>query len=167
MGIYKSQPNYTLDVSGNVNANNINLQNLSNPSTTIWINSETSYYNSKLILGPGYTGINPANSFTDVSTCQTITKRNNLYIDAAVGKTMNINCESDTWLHYGDLSANNLLANTVSATSFIDNSVRITNKYVNIYGLSFLPSTSVALVNTPCFKFDINLHNCTNIIIFF
>jgi hypothetical protein len=43
MGICTTQPNYTLDVSGNINGNNLNLQNLSNPnSTTILINSETS-----------------------------------------------------------------------------------------------------------------------------
>jgi hypothetical protein len=48
------------------------------------------------------------------------------------------------------------LANTVSA---IENSVSITNKYVKIYGLSFLTSISIALVNTPYFKFDINLNN--------
>ncbi len=96
MGICKSRPNYTLDVSGNVNANNINLQNLSNPNnTTIWINSETSSYKSKLILGPGYTGTNPAYSFNAVSTFQTITKRNNWYIDAAVGKTINKNSEAN------------------------------------------------------------------------
>ncbi len=68
MGICKSQPNYTLDVSRNINANNINLQNLSNPNnTTIPINSETNSYNSKLILGSGYIRTNPANSFTSFS----------------------------------------------------------------------------------------------------
>jgi hypothetical protein len=28
LGICKTQPNYTLDVSGNINANNINLQKI-------------------------------------------------------------------------------------------------------------------------------------------
>ncbi len=80
MGICKFQPNYTLDVSGNVNANNIKLHFLSNPNnTTIWINYGTSSYKSKLILVPGYTGTNPANSFNDESTCQTI-KKETIYI---------------------------------------------------------------------------------------
>ncbi len=36
-------------------------------------------------MGSEYIGSNPANSFTDISTCQIITKRKiNLYIDAAV-----------------------------------------------------------------------------------
>ena len=57
LGICRSQPNYTLDVSGNINANNINLQNLSSPNnTTISISSEPSTYNAKLILGSGYIG---------------------------------------------------------------------------------------------------------------
>ncbi len=77
LGICKSQPNYTLDVSGNINANYINLQNLSNPNnTTIAVTSEPTTYNSKLILGSGYIGTNPANSFSDISTCQIIAKRN-------------------------------------------------------------------------------------------
>jgi hypothetical protein len=169
LGICKSQPNYTLDVSGNINANNINLQNLSNPNnTTISINSETTSYNSKLILGSGYIGTNPANSFTDISTCQIITKRNNLYIDAAVGKTININSEANgdiisygTWAHNGDLSANSFLA-----TAFIENNVSLTNKYVKKYGFSFLTATPIAIVNTPYFKYDINLNNYTTTINF-
>ncbi len=174
LGICESQPNYTIDVSGNINANNINLQNLSNPNnTTIFINSETDSYNSKLILGSGNIGTNPANAFTDVSTCQIVTKRNNLYIDAAVGKSNNINSEANsninsygTWLHNGDLSANNLLANTTSATSFIENSVSLTNKYVKKYEFSFQTSTPIAPVNTPYYQFDIKLNNYTNIINF-
>jgi hypothetical protein len=174
LGICKSQPNYTLDVSGNINANNINLQNLSNPNnTTIAITSETTSYNSKLILGSGYIGTNPTNSFTDISTCQIITKRNNLYIDAAVGKTININSEANgninsfgSWVHNGDLSANTISSNTVSAISFLENSVSLTNKYVRKSGFSFQTSTPIALVNTPYFKFDINLNNYTNTINF-
>jgi hypothetical protein len=116
MEICKTQPNYTLDVSGNINANNINLQNLSNPNNpTILINSETNSYNSKFILGSGYTGSNPTNSFTDVSTCQIVTKRNNLYVNAAIGKTINISSEGSgdinsngAWTHNNDLSANNI-----------------------------------------------------------
>jgi len=169
MGICTTQPNYTLDVSGNINGNNLNLQNLTNPnSTTIIINSETSSYNSKLILGSGFIGSNPANSFTDVSTCQIITKRNNLYIDAAVGKTININSEANgdiisygTWAHNGDLSANSFLA-----TAFIENNVSLTNKYVKKYGFSFLTATPIAIVNTPYFKYDINLNNYTTTINF-
>jgi len=105
-----------LDVSGN-----INIQNSSNPNnTTISINSETDSYNSKLILGSGFIGSNPANSFSDISTCQIITKRNNLYIDAAVGKTININSEANgnvysygAWIHKGDLSTNDISVNTI------------------------------------------------------
>jgi len=86
--------NNRLDVSGNINAYNINLQNLSNPnSTTISMISEPTSYNSQLILGSGYIGSNPSNSFSDISTCQIISKRNNLYIDAAVGKAININSD--------------------------------------------------------------------------
>ncbi len=74
--------NNRLDVSGNINANSIDLQNLSNTnSTTISMISEPTSYNSKLILGSGYIESNPSNSFSDTSTCQIISKRNNLYID--------------------------------------------------------------------------------------
>jgi cytoskeletal protein CcmA (bactofilin family) len=123
----------SLDVSGNIKAlgkittnsldvsGNINLQNLSNPNnTTISITSEPSSYNSKLILGSGYIGSNPVNSFTDISTCQIIAKRNNLYIDAAVGKTININSEANgnvisygTWSHNGNFETNDVSLNTL------------------------------------------------------
>jgi hypothetical protein len=122
-----------LDISGNIKAlgkittrlldvsGNINIENSSNPNnTTISINSETDSYNSKLVLGSGYIGSNPANSFSDISTCQIITKRNNLYIDAAVGKTININSEANgnvysygAWIHKGDISTNDISVNTI------------------------------------------------------
>ena len=122
-----------LDISGNIKAlgkittrlldvsGNINIENSSNPNnTTISINSETDSYNSKLILGSGFIGSNPANSFSDISTCQIITKRNNLYIDAAVGKTININSEANgnvysygAWIHKGDISTNDISVNTI------------------------------------------------------
>jgi hypothetical protein len=169
LGICKTSPNYTLDVSGNINANNINLQNLSNPNnTTILISSETNSYVSKLILGSGYTGSNPTNSFTDVSTCQIITKRNNLYIDSALNKTININSEGQgdinsygPWTHNNDLSANN-----IKAVSFIENNVSLINKYVKKHGFSFLTATPISIVSTPYFKYDINLNNYTTIVNF-
>ena len=69
----------------------------------------------------GTTNINVSvNSFSDISTCQIITKRNNLYIDAAVGKTININSEANgnvysygAWIHKGDLSTNDISVNTI------------------------------------------------------
>jgi hypothetical protein len=169
LGICKTAPNYTLDVSGNINGNNLYLQNLSNMNNTVInIVSETNSYNSKLILGSGYIGSNPVNSFTDVSTCQIITKRNNLYIDSALNKTININSESGgdinsygPWTHNNDLSANN-----IKAISFIENNVSLINKYVKKYGFSFLTATPIAIVNTPYFKYDINLNNYTTIINF-
>ncbi len=94
---------------------------MSNPNnTTISISSETNSYNSKSILGSGYIGSNPANSFSDISTCQIITKTNNLYICAAVGKTININSEANgnvysfgTWLHNGNFLTNDVSWNTL------------------------------------------------------
>ena len=101
-------------------------------NTLLSIISETTTYNSKLLLGSGYTN-NPINSFLDVSTCQVITKTNNLYIDAALGKTININSEANgninsygPWQHNGDISCNN----NIKAVSFIENNVSLTNKYV-------------------------------------
>jgi len=93
LSICKTSPNYTLDVSGNINGNNLFLQNLSNANNTlINILSETNDYNSKLIVGSGYLGSNRAlSTFVDVSTCQIITKSNNLYIDPALNKSININ----------------------------------------------------------------------------
>ncbi len=55
-------------------------------------------------------GFNPANSISDISTCKIITKTNNLDIDAAVGKTKNINSQANgngnsfgTWSHNGNI----------------------------------------------------------------
>ena len=140
-----------LDISGNINAlgkittnyldvsGNINIQNSRNPNnTTISINSETTSYNSKLILGSGYIGENPVNSFTDISTCQIITKRNNLYIDAAVGKTININSEANgnvnsfgTWSHNGNLLTNDISVNTIYVNTDI-----VTSKIYSSNGTS-------------------------------
>jgi hypothetical protein len=170
LGICKTSPNYTLDVSGNINGNNLNLQNLSNANNTlINILSETNDYNSKLILGSGYIGANRAlSSFVDVSTCQIITKSNNLYIDPALNKTININSEAGgsvnsygLWTHNNDLSANN-----IKAISFLENNVSLTNKYVKKYGFSFIASTPIAIVNTPYYKYDIDLNKYTNIVNF-
>ncbi len=170
MGICKTSPHYTLDVSGNINGNNLYLQNLSNTNNTlINILSETNDYNSKLVLGSGYIGSNRAlSSFVDVSTCQIITKTNNLYIDSALNKTININPEGQgninsygPWTHNNDLSANN-----IKATAFIENNVSLINKYVRKHGFSFLTATPIAIVNTPYFKYDINLNNYTTIITF-
>ena len=170
LGICKTSPNYTLDVSGNINGNNLNLQNLSNANNTlINILSETNDYNSKLILGSGYIGANRAlSSLVDVSTCQIITKSNNLYIDPALNKTININSEAGgsvnsygLWTHNNDLSANN-----IKAISFLENNVSLTNKYVKKYGFSFIASTPIAIVNTPYYKYDIDLNKYTNIVNF-
>ena len=170
LGICKTSPNYTLDVSGNINGNNLYLQNLSNANNTIInILSETNDYNSKLIVGSGYIGSNRAiSSFVDVSTCQIITKTNNLYIDSALNKSININSEGQgninsygPWTHNNDLSANN-----IKATAFIENNVSLINKYVKKYGFSFLTATPIAIVSTPYFKYDINLNNYTTIINF-
>jgi hypothetical protein len=65
-----------------------------------------------------------------------------------------------------NLSANNLLANTTSATSFLENSVSLKNKSVKKNGFSFQTSALIALVNIQCYKFDINLDSHTNIINF-
>ena len=130
LGICKTSPNYTLDVSGNINGNNLYLQNLSNTNyTLINILSETNDYNSKLIVGSGYIGSNRAlSSFVDVSTCQIITKTNNLYIDSALDKTININSESGGNINsYGQWTHNNNL----SAPTFKENNVSLTNKYVS------------------------------------
>ena len=165
LGICKTSPNYTLDVSGNINGNNLYLQNLSNTNNTLTnILSETNDYNSKLVLGSGYTGSNRAlSSFVDISTCQIITKANNLYIDPALNKTVNINSEAGGNINsYGAWTHNNSL----SATAFLENNVSLTNKYVKKYGFSFLTSTPIAIVNTPYFKYDINLNNYTTIVNF-
>jgi hypothetical protein len=170
LGICKASPNYTLDVSGNINGNNLYLQNLSNANNTlINILSETNDYNSKLIVGSGYIGSNRAlSSFVDVSTCQIITKTNNLYIDSALNKSININSEGQgninsygPWTHNNDLSANN-----IKATAFIENNVSLINKYVKKYGFSFVTATPIAIVSTPYFKYDINLNNYTTTINF-
>ena len=170
LGICKASPNYTLDVSGNINGNNLFLQNLSNANNTlINILSETNDYNSKLIVGSGYIGSNRAiSSFVDVSTCQIITKTNNLYIDSALNKSININSEGQgninsygPWTHNSDLSANN-----IKATSFIENNVSLINKYVKKHGFSFVTATPIAIVSTPYFKYDINLNNYTTTINF-
>ncbi len=119
MGICKTQPNYTLDVSGNINGNNLYLQNWGNAyNTLINILSETNDYTSKLTIESGYIGANRAlSSFVDVSTCQIITKSNNLYIDPALNKSININSEAGgsvnsywLWTHNNDFSANNIKA---------------------------------------------------------
>ena len=88
--------------------------------------SEPTSYNSQLILGSGYIGSNPSNSFSDISTCQIISKRNNLYIDAAVGKAININSEANgninsygTWSHNGNLSTNDISLNTLYVNTSI------------------------------------------------
>ena len=170
LGICKASPNYTLDVSGNINGNNLFLQNLSNANNTlINILSETNDYNSKLIVGSGYLGSNRAlSTFVDVSTCQIITKTNNLYIDSALNKSININSEGQgninsygPWTHNSDLSANN-----IKATSFIENNVSLINKYVKKHGFSFVTATPIAIVSTPYFKYDINLNNYTTTINF-
>ena len=170
LGICKASPNYTLDVSGNINGNNLFLHNLSNANNTlINILSETNDYNSKLIVGSGYLGSNRAlSTFVDVSTCQIITKTNNLYIDSALNKSININSEGQgninsygPWTHNSDLSANN-----IKATSFIENNVSLINKYVKKHGFSFVTATPIAIVSTPYFKYDINLNNYTTTINF-
>ena len=100
----------------NLKVSNINLLNALSPNnSTMTIRGEIDTYDSRLILGSGFIGSNPANSYTDTSSCQVITKRNNLYIDAASGKNININTESNgkinsygPWAHTGDLSANNI-----------------------------------------------------------
>jgi hypothetical protein len=143
---------------------------LSNANNTlINILSETNDYNSKLIVGSGYIGSNRAlSSFVDVSTCQIITKTNNLYIDSALNKSININSEGQgninsygPWTHNNDLSANN-----IKATAFIENNVSLINKYVKKYGFSFVTATPIAIVSTPYFKYDINLNNYTTTINF-
>ena len=94
---------------------------------------------------------------------QIITKTNNLYIDSALNKTININAEGQgsinsygTWTHNNNLSAN----------TFIENNVSLTNKYVKKYGFSFLTSTPITIANTVYYKYDIDLNNYTTTINF-
>ena len=55
-----------------------------------------------------------------MSICQIITKRNNLYIDSAQGKTININSEANRninsygqWQHNGNLQTSDVSVNTL------------------------------------------------------
>ncbi len=63
---------------------------------------------------------------------QIITKWNNLHIDPALNKTINISSEAGgninsygLWTHSSDLSANNM-----EAISFLENDASLINKYV-------------------------------------
>ena len=65
-----------------------------------------------------------------------------------------------------DVSGNINSNNNISAITFLENNVSLTTKYIKKYGFSFLTATPIAIVNTPYFKYDIDLDKYTTIINF-